>query len=255
VGSDRVRAVGLFNACFLLPLLWGPAVAEWVWRGSGDGWFFTAVLLPLAAATVLGLGMPPSDTAGASAQGYLALLHDRRIWPPALAMMASGIGYAFAVNFAALLISPAGIFFAPFAIPLLLRLTRLERYPRLTLISLGLGAYVAGFGFLLIRLPPLAGLGFGFAYAVVGPAAITWAAAPYSDSVARARPVALVTLAFNIGTIVTAQTVGAVLPAHGWSGLLLTLTGLLLLILLACAVLGALRSTSWERKTPSEETR
>ena len=59
-GSDRVRAVGLFNACFLLPLLYGPALGEWAWGGWGDGWFFTTVLLPLLAATLLGLAMPPS---------------------------------------------------------------------------------------------------------------------------------------------------------------------------------------------------
>jgi MFS family permease len=222
-GSDRVRAIALFNACFLLPLLYGPTIGEWAWRGCGDGGFFTAVLLPLAAASLLGLAVPPSDATGVSAQGYLSLLRDRRIWPPALAMMASGIGYAFVVNFATLLVRPAGVFFAPFAIPLLLRLTRLERYPRLLLIGLGLGAYVAGFVILLMGLPPPAGLAFGFAYAVVGPTAITWASAPYSGPATRARPVALVTLAFNIGTILTAQLVGAVVPIAGWSGLLLML--------------------------------
>lgn len=225
-GSDRVRAVGLFNACFLLPLLYGPALGEWAWGGWGDGWFFTTVLLPLLAATLLGLAMPPSEAAGGSAQGYLSLLLDRRIWPPALAMMASGTGYAFVVNFAALLVRPAGVFFAPFAIPLLLRLTRLERHPRLMLLGLGLGAYVVGFLTLLIGFPPLSGLAFGFAYAVVGPTAITWASAPYTDAAARARPVALVTLAFNLGTIVTAQLVGTVVPFAGWSGILLLLAAI-----------------------------
>ena len=66
---------------------------------------------------------------------------------------------------------------------------------------------------------------------------------------------ALVTVCFNVGSIVTAQVTGAVLPALGWPGLLLTLATLLMLTLLACVVLGSPSLTSWERKTPSEETR
>ena len=60
---------------------------------------------------------------------------------------------------------------------------------------------------------------------------------------------ALVTVCFNVGSIVAAQVTGAVLPALGWSGLLLTLAALLTLILLACVVLGSPSLTSWERKT------
>ena len=47
---------------------------------------------------------------------------------------------------------------------------------------------------------------------------------------------ALVTVCFNVGSIVTAQVTGAVLPALGWSGLLPTLAMLLMLTLLACVV-------------------
>jgi MFS family permease len=102
---------------------------------------------------------------------------------------------------------------------------------------LGLLAYDVGFAAILIGTAGVAGLAFGYDYGVVGPTAIAWGSAPYPRGEAsRARPVALVTMCFNVGSIVTAQVTGAVLPAFGWPGLLLTLAALLMLTLLACAV-------------------
>jgi MFS family permease len=96
--------------------------------------------------------------------------------------------------------------------------------------------YVIGLAAILISGAAVAGLAFGYGYGVVGPTAIVWGSAPYPrDEASRARPVALVTTCFNLGSIVIAQLTGAALPAFGWSGLLLALAALLMLILLACA--------------------
>ena len=161
-------------------------------------------------------------------------------------MAATGIGYAFAFNFLSLLISPVGWFFVPFALGLFITrfvgLGYLQRLPAWRLASFGLLAYVIGFAAILIGSAVVAGLAFGCGYGVVGPTAIAWGSAPYPRTEAsRARPVALVTVCFNLGSIVAAQVTGAALPTLGWSGLLLTLAVLLLLILLACAAPGIAR--------------
>ena len=241
--ADRVRAIGIFNACFLIPAIYGPAVGEWAFRGCGDDWFFTTAAIPAAITILLACALSPSDRVAPSAQGYLALLRDRRIWSPCLAMAATGIGYAFAFNFLSLLISPVGWFFVPFALGLFITrfvgLGYLQRLPAWRLASFGLLAYVIGFAAILIGSAVVAGLAFGYGYGVVGPTAIAWGSAPYPrGESSRARPVALVTMCFNVGSILAAQTVGAVAPGVGWPGLLLTLAALLMLILLACAVLG-----------------
>jgi MFS family permease len=238
--TDRVRAIGIFNACFLIPAIYGPALGEWTFRGAGDAWFFTTAAIPAVITILLACALPPSDRLAPSAQGYLALLRDRRIWLPCLAMAATGMGYAFAFNFLSLLISPVGRFFVPFAVGLLVTrfigLGYLQRLPAWLLVTLGLLAYVIGLATILIGSAAVAGLAFGYGYGVVGPTAIAWGSAPYPrDEASRARPVALVTTCFNLGSIVIAQLTGAALPAFGWSGLLLGLAALLVLILLACA--------------------
>ena len=238
--ADRVRAIGIFNACFLIPAIYGPAVGEWAFRGWGDDWFFTTAAIPAAITILLACALLPSDRVAPSAQGYLTLLRDRRIWLPCLAMAATGVGYNFA-NFLSLLVSPVGRFFVPFAIGLFVTrfvgLGYLQRLLAWLLASLGLLAYVIGFAAILIGTSGVAGLAFGYGYGVVGPTAIAWGSAPYPrNEASRARPVALVTVCFNIGSIVTAQVTGAVLPALGWPGLLLTLATLLMLTLLACVV-------------------
>jgi predicted MFS family arabinose efflux permease len=239
--ADRVRAIGIFNACFLIPAIYGPTVGEWAWHGWGDDGFFTTAAIPAAITMLLTYALSRSDRVAPSAQGYPALLRDRRIWLPCLAMAATGVGYAFAFNFLSLLISPVSRFFVPFAIGLFITrfvgLGYLQRLPAWLLASLGLLAYVIGLGALLIGSAIVAGLAFGYGYGVVGPTAIAWGSAPYPRGEAsRARPVALVTMCFNVGSILAAQTVGAILPALGWSGLLLALATLLVLTLLACVV-------------------
>jgi DHA1 family bicyclomycin/chloramphenicol resistance-like MFS transporter len=243
---DRLRAIGIFNACFLIPAIYAPTVGEWAFRAWGEGWFFATATLPAAITILLACALSPSDRVAPSAQGYLALLRDRRIWSPCLAMAATGIGYAFAFNFLSLLISPVGWFFVPFALGLFITrfvgLGYLQRLPAWRLASFGLLAYVIGFAAILIGSAVVAGLAFGCGYGVVGPTAIAWGSAPYPRTEAsRARPVALVTVCFNLGSIVAAQVTGAALPTLGWSGLLLTLAVLLLLILLACAAPGIAR--------------
>lgn len=236
--TDRVRAVGIFNASFLLPLLYGPTIAEWAWRGWGDGWFFTLALLPALAALLSAIALPSDQAPRSKTAGYLAVLRDRRILIPCLAMLGTGLAYAFANRFVALLIHPVGWFFTPFAVGLFVTrfigLGYLQRMPARLLASLGLAAYIIGFFALLIDNPIIAGAVWGYAYGVVGPTAIAWGSALYAQT-ARARPVALVNLSFQVGSILAAQTVAAVLPTLGWSGLLLSFAAVLMLIVLACA--------------------
>jgi MFS family permease len=240
--DDRVRALGLFNACFLLPALYGPALGEWTLRAWGDAGFFLVACIPAAIGLLLMLRYPPSDRAAPSTVGYLALLRDRHIWLPSVAMAAAGLGYIFAYSFLALLLTdalqtPVAWFFVPFAAGMFgtrfFGLRHLQRLPAWLLTGLGLLSYGVGFGCLAaapahaIVVPAVAGALFGFAYGVTGPAATAWACAPYpAGEASRARPIALTGASFQLGAVISVQVAGALLPMIGWSGVLTVLGAL-----------------------------
>jgi MFS family permease len=212
--ADRSRALGLFNAGFLLPSVIGPGLAEWMMHHYGDVGFFAAVAVPTVSALVLTLSLAPTGKQPPSRLGYLALLADRRLWVPALSMVGTGIGFAFAQNFLALFMAAVVWFWVPFAIGIaltrIIAWRRLQRLPARVLVGAGLGSYALGFA--VLSLPLVAGALFGVGYGIVGPAAMAWGTAYYpAGEAARARPLALLTLAFQAGAILTAQTVGAVL--------------------------------------------
>jgi MFS family permease len=87
----------------------------------------------------------------------------------------------------------------------------------------------------------LSGIAFAYGYGVVGPVANTWASAPYPPN-ARARPIALVALSYQLGTMITAQLVGAVVPIAGWPGVLMILAGLAAAVILVMS--GQIRARS-----------
>lgn len=90
--TDRIRALGVSNACFPLPTLYGPALGEWILR-AGDGAFFGVVCIPATLGVLLMLRHTPSERTSPERAGYLALIRDRLIWLPNLAMSATGLGY------------------------------------------------------------------------------------------------------------------------------------------------------------------
>jgi len=235
--NERAHAIAMYSLMLLLPTFAGPTIGMWSLGHYGDVGFFALAAVPALLAMLLNLALAPSSRAPAEVAGYLALLRDRRIWLPCLAMMISGVGYGFASGFVVLVVGQVAWFWMPFAVVLcLIRWQGLKRLgqlaPQLVIIS-GLVAYIAGFLGLLGGLALVAGFGFAYGYGVVGPTANVWASAPYPQA-ARARPIALVALSYQLGTMLTAQLVGFVVPLVGWPGLLLTLAALSLPPLLLC---------------------
>ena len=225
---NRSRALGLFNAGFLLPPAVGPGLGEWLLHHYGDAGFFAAVAAQAIGALVLTLaltptGQQPPPTARLS--GIVAR--------PADLVTGAGDGrHRHRVCLRAKLPRPA-----PGRSHLVLGAVR-DRHrthpdhrpaqsrpaARAAIGCLGAGLVLLGFGALLAGFAEVSGGMFGIGYGIVGPAAMAWGTAPYSaGEAARARPLALLTLAFQAGTILTAQTVGVVAPFVGWPGVLVSL--------------------------------
>jgi MFS family permease len=220
---ERVRAMALYSLTLLLPTFAGPSLGAWSLMHYGDIGFFGLSALPALIAMLLNLALAPSPSAPPNSAGYLALLRDRRIWLPCLAMAVSGIGYGFASGFLVLVVGFVAWFWMPFAVILVLirwrGLKRLQQLAPWLVIMTGLLAYIAGFLGLIAGAALIAGFAFAYGYGVVGPTA-------------NARPIALVALSYQLGTMITAQLVGAVVPIAGWPGLLLMLASLAAAVIL-----------------------
>jgi hypothetical protein len=242
---ERVRAIALYSLTLLLPTFAGPSLGAWSFNHYGDIGFFGLSALPALLAMPLNLALTPSPSAPPNSAGYLALLRDRRIWLPCLAMAVSGIGYGFASGFVVLVVGSVVWFWMPFAVILCLirwrGLKRLQQVAPWLVITTGLVAYIAGFLGLIVGAALAAGFAFAYGYGVVGPTANEWAAAPYPQA-ASARPIALVALSYQLGTMITAQLVGAVVPIAGWPGVLMILAGLAAVVVLVIG--GQIRARS-----------
>ena len=110
--------------------------------------------------------------------------------------------------FAALVLLPVSAkwFFVPWAVVLFgtrAMMGRLQRgLSKQSRAALGIIAHAAGFALLTVPVAIGASVLFGFGYAIVGPAAIPWAAQAHPPTDAgRAGPTALVLTAFNIGAV------------------------------------------------------
>jgi MFS family permease len=244
--ADRTRAVGMFMAMLLIPSFFGPALGEWMLGYWGENGFFVLSIFPVVAALALLCRLPRADTpALPNTSGYLALLRDRRLWLPNLAVMQSGLAYAFTFTFLPLLLVQDGIkvalFFTPFAAALLVvrfaGLKYLQRLSSPALVTFGLCAYATGLYSLIalgmsVAFAPLCGLLFAFGYGVVLPGCVTWATSFYAQT-ERGRPVALVNACFHIGSITAMQITGAGLNLIGWSGVLIILATIVVAVMLA----------------------
>lgn len=238
--GDSSRMIGMFTAMLLIPSFYSPALGQWALRALGEPAFFGLAALPMIGTVAILCLLHPTAAAPPRASGYLTLLRDRRLWLPNLATMQSGIAYAFAYSFLPLLLSERGrvvaLFFTPFSVVLLLvrfaGLKYLQRLPPPAVIGLGLLAYAAG---LCILIAPaalavlVAAVLFAVGYGVMLPTCVAWATSYYPRT-ERARPVALVNTSFNVGSIAAVQAAGALLPAIGWTGVLLVLAIPVLLV-------------------------
>jgi MFS family permease len=246
--KDRVHAVGIFTAMFLIPTFYGPALAEWGLQKWGETGFFAMPVVPMLIAALLIWRLPRIETpAPPNAAGYLALARDRRLWLPSLATAVSGLAYAFAFTFLPLLFTEHGItvalFFTPFAAALLavrlVGLKYLQRLPVRLIVALGLFAYTAGLYNLAgvgtaVIIAPASGVLFAFGYGVMLPTCVAWSTAHYEEA-KRARPVALINTSFHLGSIVAVQLTGIVLPVLGWLGVLASLGAIVAVVFLIAA--------------------
>jgi MFS family permease len=231
--GDRSRVVGMFTAMFLIPTFYGPAVGQWSLHILGEPGFFVLAALPMIGTLIVTCLLHPTAAAVSRASGYLTLLRDRRLWLPNLATAQSGLAYAFAFTFLPLLLAERGLavalFFTPFSIVLLsvrfVGLKYLQQLQPSAVTAIGLLAYAGGLCSLIAPsqfAAPLGGVLFAVGYGVILPTCIAWSTSHYPQA-GRARPVALVNTAFNIGSIVAVQATGALLPVVGWSGVLIVL--------------------------------
>ena len=222
--------VGAVTAALLAPMTFGPTLGAWA-LSAGRWPFLAFTALPMTAALLLVRGLHVAAEAQSSAAvGYVALLRDRRLWLPSASAAQSGLGYGFAVTFLPLMLAnwgaPAAAFFGPFTVVLLATrsygLRRLRVLAAPTQVALGLGVCALAFGALLLAAVTAAattavaaaGCLLALGYGIVYPAAAEWASSLHPPD-GRARPVALVTASFHLGSIVVAQATGWMLPL-GW---------------------------------------
>jgi MFS family permease len=223
--DGQASHVGMVTAALLAPMAFGPMLGAWT-LGAGQWSFLASTALPMMAALLLVRGLHvAAEAQSPGAAGYAVLLHDRGLWLPSASAVQSGLGYGFAVTFLPLMLAnwgvPVAAFFGPFTVVLLVTrsygLHRLRVLAAPTQVALGLSACGLAFGLLLLGAVAavaaaacLLALGYGIIY----PAAVEWASSLHPAD-GRARPVALVTASFHLGSIIVAQATGWMLPL-GW---------------------------------------
>ncbi len=227
--GGQASHAGVVTATLLAPMAFGPTLGTWM-LGAGQWSFLASTALPMIAVLLLVRGVRvAAEAQSPDAAGYAALLRDRRVWLPSASALQSGLGYGFAVTFLPLMLAdwevPVAAFYGPFTIVLLATrsygLYRLSVLAARTQVVLGLSACALAFGLLLLgtlaavaAAACLLALGYGIVY----PAAAEWASS-VRPADGRARPVALVTASFHLGSIIVAQATGWMLP-FGWCHLL-----------------------------------
>ena len=216
---------GRVTAALLMPMAFGPTLGTWV-LSAGRWPFLASTALPMTAALLLVSHLRvATEVRPSTSAGYATLLQDRRLWLPSAAAMQSGLGYGFAVTFLPLMLAnwavPVAAFFGPFTIVLLVTrcygLHRLGALAAPTRVAIGLSACALAFGLMLLGAVAavaaaacLLALGYGIVY----PAAVEWASSQQPAD-GRAKPVALVTASFHLGSIIVAQATGWMVPL-GW---------------------------------------
>ena len=220
--EGQASHAGTVTAALLAPMAFGPTLGAWA-LGAGRLPFLASTALPMMAALLLVRRLNVAAEAQSSAAaGYAALLHDRRLWLPCASTVQSGLGYGFAVTFLPLMLAnwavPVAAFFGPFTVVLLVTrsygLHRLRGLAVPTQVVLGLSACALSFGLLLLGAVAAAACLLAIGYGIVYPAAAEWASSLHPAD-GRARPVALVTASFHLGSIIVVQATGWMLPL-GW---------------------------------------
>ena len=225
--EGQASHAGMVTAALLAPMAFGPTLGAWA-LGAGRLPFLASTALPMMAALLLvrRLHVAADAQSSAAAAGYAELLHDRRLWLPCASTVQSGLGYGFAVTFLPLMLAnwavPVVAFFGPFTVVLLVTrsygLHRLRGLAAPTQVLLGLSACALAFGLLLLEEVAAAACLLALGYGIVYPAAVEWTSSLHAAD-GRARPVALVTASFHLGSIIVAQATGWMLPL-GWSHVL-----------------------------------
>jgi Major Facilitator Superfamily len=220
--DGQASHAGMVTAALLAPMAFGPTLGAWA-LGAGRWPFLASTALPMIGALLLVHRLHVvAEAQSSAAVGYAALLRDRRLWLPCASTVQSGLGYGFAVTFLPLMLAnwgvPVAAFFGPFTVVLLVTrsygLNHLRVLAAPMQVMLGLSACALAFGLLLLGEVAAAACLLALGYGIVYPAAAEWASSLHPAN-GRARPVALVTASFHLGSIIVAQATGWMLPL-GW---------------------------------------
>jgi MFS family permease len=219
--DQRVYAVGLFTAMFMVPCLWAPAIGELtLTHFSMVAYLLFATMPMLLALLFAACTIDSVVNSSVKPTRYLTLLKDRRLWLPELIIFCSGMVYGFSTSVLPIFLLeahvPVASFFTSFGIALLInRLVLLRFFQRFAppcIAAFGLIALVASMCALLVgfdtRGAVISGMLCGLGY-LLHPATVEWSLRVYPKETVR--PIALINIGLGLGSVASAQIGAAML--------------------------------------------